>query len=291
MTASKLSVACAVVAGAMLVAGCSDKPVIYKQGQYQGKPDNQPWDNALFKGNQVEWEKAIKARNQNQDEYARRRERELGDGLMIRLFACERLLPLLAMLVALVATPVSYAVDADGAKEQAQRQQTQPGNNAPLWRDVREGVNPYQTTQVRGVETNVLVQPSGQSWRQLRPPMAVAGGALIATALLAVFAFYWWRGPIGVHDPATGRLIKRFSDAERFTHWTVAISVCVLGITGLIISFGKYMLLPVVGYTLFSWIAIFSKNLHNFVAPVFFLRVAGDDRAVRARQFSRARRS
>ena len=45
------------------VAGCGDKPVIYKQGQYQGKPDSQPWDNAQFKGNQVEWEKAIKARN------------------------------------------------------------------------------------------------------------------------------------------------------------------------------------------------------------------------------------
>jgi formate dehydrogenase subunit gamma len=193
---------------------------------------------------------------------------------MTRLFACERLLPLLAMLFALVATPAAYAADAGGAKEQAQRQQTQPGNNAPLWRDVREGVtpnvNPYQTTQVRGIETNVLVQPSGQSWRQLRPPMAVAGGALIAAALLAVFGFYWWRGSIGVHAPATGRLIKRFSDAERFTHWTVAISVCVLGITGLIISFGKYMLLPVLGYTLFSWIAILAKNLHNFVAPVFF---------------------
>jgi hypothetical protein len=71
MIASKLSVACAVVVSAMLVAGCSDKPVVYKQGQYQGKPDNQPWDNAQFKGNQVEWEKAIKARNQGQDEYTR----------------------------------------------------------------------------------------------------------------------------------------------------------------------------------------------------------------------------
>jgi formate dehydrogenase subunit gamma len=173
-------------------------------------------------------------------------------------------------MLALLLTPFAHAADPGGAKEQAQRQLTQPGNNAPLWRDVREGTNPYQTTQVRGVETNVLVQPSGQSWRQLRPPIALAGGLLIAAAMLAVFGFYWWRGPIGVHDPATGRLIKRFSDVERFTHWTVAISVCVLAITGLIISFGKYMLLPVVGYTIFSWLAIFAKNLHNFVAPVFF---------------------
>src|SRR5258706_1228833 len=146
---------------------------------------------------------------------------------MTRLLARERLLPQFAMLAALVLTPWVYAADTGGAQEQAQRQLTQPGNNAPFYREVRKGENPpYQTTQVRGVETNVLVQPSGQSWRQLRPPIALAGGLLIAAAMLAVFAFYWWHGPIGVHDPATGRLIKRVSDVERFTDWTVAISVC-----------------------------------------------------------------
>lgn len=188
----------------------------------------------------------------------------------MRLFSCKRLFALLAVLFALAVPAAVQAAEDSGAKEQAQRQQVQPGNNAPVWRDVREGVNPYQTTQVRGVETNVLVQPSGQSWRQLRPPIALTGGLLIAGALLAVFGFYWWRGPIEVHEKGTGRLIKRFSDVERFTHWTVAISVCVLAITGLIISFGKYALLPILGYTLFSWIAITAKNLHNFVAPVFF---------------------
>jgi hypothetical protein len=54
-----------------LVAGCGDKPVVYKQGQYQGKPDSKPWDNDQFKGSQVEWEKTIKTRNQSQNEYSR----------------------------------------------------------------------------------------------------------------------------------------------------------------------------------------------------------------------------
>ena len=71
MTAHKFVAACAAGTLVLLVAGCGDKPVVYKQGQYQGKPDSQPWDNAQFKGNQVEWEKAIKARNQGQDEYSR----------------------------------------------------------------------------------------------------------------------------------------------------------------------------------------------------------------------------
>jgi hypothetical protein len=55
-----------------IAAGCGEKPVtVYKQGQYQGKPDMRPWENDQFKGNQVEWEKAIKARNQNQNENSR----------------------------------------------------------------------------------------------------------------------------------------------------------------------------------------------------------------------------
>jgi len=55
----------------LIAAGCDEKPTVFKQGQYQGKPDTQPWNNDQFKGNQVEWEKAIKARNQNQNEYSR----------------------------------------------------------------------------------------------------------------------------------------------------------------------------------------------------------------------------
>lgn len=72
MIAHKLLAACSFCVFASLVAGCGDdKPVVYKQGQYQGKPDSKPWDNDAFKGNQVEWEKAVKARNQQQDENTR----------------------------------------------------------------------------------------------------------------------------------------------------------------------------------------------------------------------------
>ncbi len=55
------------------LAGCGEKPnvTVYKQGKYQGKPDNQPWAGAPFNNNQTEWEKAIKARNNGQNEYLR----------------------------------------------------------------------------------------------------------------------------------------------------------------------------------------------------------------------------
>jgi len=63
----------AAVALAGVVAGCGEKSTVtvYKQGQYQGKPDKQPWDNDQYKGDKIAWEKAIKARNDNQNEYSR----------------------------------------------------------------------------------------------------------------------------------------------------------------------------------------------------------------------------
>ena len=64
-------------------------------------------------------------------------------------------------------------------------------------------------------------------------------------------------------------MIERFTFAERWAHWVMGISFVVLGISGLIILFGKYVLLPVIGYTLFAWLTALAKNLHNFVAPLF----------------------
>lgn len=159
---------------------------------------------------------------------------------------------------------------AGGAQEQAQRQITQPGNNAPVWRDVRKGENPYQTTQVRGVETNILVQPAGETWRQIHNgPLPLYSGLLLIVMLLLIFSYYRWKGPLKLHEKPTGRLIERFSDWERLVHWSAAISFVILGISGIVLMFGKYVILPVFGYTLFSWLAIIGKNLHNFIGPLF----------------------
>ena len=58
---------------AAFAAGCGERPTVtvFKKGEYQGKPDTQPWSGDRFKGDQVAWEKAIKARTNNQNEYTR----------------------------------------------------------------------------------------------------------------------------------------------------------------------------------------------------------------------------
>jgi hypothetical protein len=66
--------AVAAVVGLVAVAGgCgeSTQVTVYKQGKYQGKPDSQPWENDLFKGDKLAWETAIKKRNEGQNEYSR----------------------------------------------------------------------------------------------------------------------------------------------------------------------------------------------------------------------------
>ena len=167
----------------------------------------------------------------------------------------------------------------DPAKAQAERQASQPLNNAPVWREVRSGEPAY--TSIKGFETNVLIQPTmqlpgqppvtaGEAWRLFRNGVVTPiGGWLVAAVVVIIGLFYWWRGPVQVHEPPTGRLIRRFDAVERYTHWVVAISFCILGVTGLIILLGRHVLLPVFGYTLFSWLTILSKNLHNFVGPIF----------------------
>lgn len=171
----------------------------------------------------------------------------------------------LAFAVALAAAPLAVAQDL--AKQAAERQMTQPLNNAPVWREVRSGQ--AQTTSLPGRETAVLIQSEGQTWRSLRVPIATAGGWLIAGVLVILFLFYAWRGSIKTHAPLTGRKIERFSPVERLAHWSMGISFAVLGVTGLVITFGKAVLLPLIGYTLFSWLATLSKTLHNFIGPVF----------------------
>ena len=72
--------------------------------------------------------------------------------------------------------------------QQQQRQITQPGNNAPVWRDVRSGQENY--TSIKGRETGVLIQSAGETWRQIRNgPVTFYGGLLVVLVAAAILAF------------------------------------------------------------------------------------------------------
>ncbi|MCX7142170.1 MAG: formate dehydrogenase subunit gamma [Proteobacteria bacterium] len=169
-------------------------------------------------------------------------------------------------------SPESRAAESRAAESQAQRQQVQPGNNAPTWREARSGKEEY--TSVKGRETGVLIQNDGQTWRKLRNgPIMFYGGWAVVLMLIVLGVFYKVNGPIGLHSAPAGKMIERFSAFERIAHWAMAISFCILGVSGLVMLFGKFLLLPLIGHTLFGWLATLGKNLHNFVGPIFMFSV------------------
>ncbi|MCX7893032.1 MAG: formate dehydrogenase subunit gamma [Burkholderiales bacterium] len=163
------------------------------------------------------------------------------------------------------------AAELKDARAMVLQDQRQPLNNAPVWSEVRSGVPQY--TSIPGREAGILIQSSGETWREARVPIAFWGGILVALAVLGLAGFYLLKGTMTVESRSTGRLIQRFTPADRYAHWLMAIAWVILGITGLILSLGKSVLLPVIGYTLFSWLATAAKNLHNFVGPILIVAI------------------
>ncbi|MGZ5032914.1 MAG: formate dehydrogenase subunit gamma [Usitatibacter sp.] len=182
-----------------------------------------------------------------------------------------RFAPLLAAL--LVATyacsPVALRAANENVDPAAAPKAAQAANDVAPWKGVNSGL-----ATIPGVERGVLIQGRGNAWRNLRPLIVLGGGVLLACSVAALGLFYLWRGPIGVSAPLTGRLIERFSVADRLAHWSMGISFVVLGISGLLLAAGRRLLLPVIGYEVFSPIALACKNLHAFLGPLFMLSLA-----------------
>ena len=169
----------------------------------------------------------------------------------------------------------------------AERSRTQPLNNAPFWRGVREsGHAPGTVNNMSRGEQGVLIQKftdfpgsnlatAGEAWRQLRNRWILPyGGALLLITCLALGLFYWTKGKITVHEPPTGQVIERFTYFERAAHWINAIAFVILAVSGIFMAFGKSFILPIIGAILFGWLTYALKTLHNFVGPAFAVSLA-----------------
>lgn len=163
-----------------------------------------------------------------------------------------------------------------------QRNKVQPGNNAPIYRDVQKGIEGFTNyPRDKYPEAGVLIQPpvqypgsrmttAGEAWRQVRNNWIVPyGGALFLIALGALAIYYFARGPLGHTDGQGAPVIERFTPFERSAHWANAIAFCTLAISGLVMAFGRFVLLPVMGGTLYGPLTYILKTLHNFAGPLF----------------------
>jgi formate dehydrogenase subunit gamma len=120
----------------------------------------------------------------------------------------------------------------------------------------------------------VLEQPAGRDWRHFHQVTLPWIGAIAVLGMLAVLVlFYLIRGMVRIENGRSGRTIVRFSAFERFVHWMTAVCFVVLAISGLNITFGKDLLLPLIGPEAFTTWSQWAKYAHNYLSFPFTLGV------------------
>lgn len=119
-----------------------------------------------------------------------------------------------------------------------------------------------------------LIQPEGQQWRQYkRGTLPVIGAVAILGMLLVLAAFYLIRGKIRIPGGTTARTITRFNSFERTVHWLTAVSFILLALSGLNVTFGRSLILPILGEAAFGALSATLKSIHNYVGFAFIAGV------------------
>lgn len=133
--------------------------------------------------------------------------------------------------------------------------------------------------------SGVLIQPAGREWREFRSVVLRWIGGIAILGMLAVLViFYLSRGMLRLESGRSGRTIVRFTAFERFVHWMTATCFIVLALSGLNITFGRPLLLPLIGHEAFSEWSQWAKYAHNYlsfpftigVVLIFLMWVAGN---------------
>ena len=119
-----------------------------------------------------------------------------------------------------------------------------------------------------------LIQPSGRDWRQFHEvTLRWIGAIAILGMLVLLVVFYLVRGQVKLESGYSGRRIVRFNGFERFVHWMTATCFIILAISGLNITFGKPLLMPLVGEPAFAAWSQWAKYAHNYLSFPFAIGV------------------
>src|SRR6195256_5483261 len=119
-----------------------------------------------------------------------------------------------------------------------------------------------------------IEQPAGRDWRHFHQVTLRWIGAILIIGILAVLVvFYLWRGMVRIESGRSGRTIVRFNAFERFVHWMTATCFIILAVSGLNITFGRPLLLPLIGFEAFSEWSQWAKYAHNYLSFPFTIGV------------------
>src|SRR5712671_4532021 len=136
----------------------------------------------------------------------------------------------------------------------------------------------FKTIQGRGsipdTKSYTIEQPAGRDWRHFHEvTLRVIGGVAILGMLGPLVVFYLWRGMVRIESGRSGRTIVRFNAAERFVHWMTATSFVILALSGLNITFGRPLLLPLMSPAAFTAWSEWAKYAHYYLSFPFTLGV------------------
>jgi formate dehydrogenase subunit gamma len=130
------------------------------------------------------------------------------------------------------------------------------------------------TVSIPDAKLSLLVQPEGRDWRQWRTStLQIVSAVLVLGMIAAVLVFFLVKGRIRIEGGRSGRMIPRFGTVERFAHWATATSFLILALTGLVVTFGRPLLIPLIGHSAFTATAEATKYLHNFFSVPFVVGV------------------
>jgi formate dehydrogenase subunit gamma len=122
--------------------------------------------------------------------------------------------------------------------------------------------------------SSVLMQPQGREWREFRTVvLRWIGGIAILGMIALIVIFYLTRGMVRLESGRSGRTLVRFNTFERFVHWMTATCFIILAISGLNITFGRPLLLPLIGFEAFSEWSQWAKYAHNYLSFPFTIGV------------------
>ena len=154
-------------------------------------------------------------------------------------------------------------------------QQVNPTASAVHEQQLLQNLNRIQgRVSIPDQRSRVLEQPAGRQWREFRNiTLRWIGGVAILGMLAVLIIFYLSRGMVRLESGRSGRTIVRFNSFERFVHWMTATCFIVLAISGLNITFGRPLLLPLIGYEAFSEWSQWAKYAHNFLSFPFTIGV------------------
>ncbi len=182
---------------------------------------------------------------------------------------------LVGMVLFLVLPLVPYAY-VDG-EQTVHSSLSVPNPATDLWRAVRQrDAGGMGRTQIAGVDGGILINPAGESWRQFRVDLLIPIGAwALGGMLVLILVFRLVRGRVEIEGGRSGRLVPRFSVNQRVAHWFLAVLFLLLGLTGLVLLYGRYVLIPLLGPEGFSATAAACKETHNLFGPIFPFAVLG----------------